>query len=127
VASLAWSPTGDRLVSGSEATTPPRDPETIQVWNAATGEQLAVFFGEFEPVRNLDWHPSGGFFVSKSAKGTDERGSLLQLLPATGGAPLLQHFAPDRVIISAPCFCPRTGRLAWHQQGRISIWEIQGI
>ena len=127
VASLAWSPTGDRLVSGSEATTPPRDPEAMRVWNAATGEQLAVFFGEFEPVRYLDWHPSGGFFVSKSAKGTGERGSLLQLLPANGGAPLLQHFAPDRVVITAPCFCPRTGRLAWHQQGRISIWEIQGL
>jgi hypothetical protein len=65
--------------------------------------------------------------VSKSAKGTDERGSLLQLLPASGGAPLLQYFAPDRVVITAPCFCPRTGRLAWHQQGRISIWEIEGL
>ena len=127
VKSLAWSPTGDRLASGSDATTPPREPEPIRVWSAATGEQLGGVFGEFEPVMYLDWHPSGSFFVTSSAKGTGEQGALVQILPAHGGEALFQHFAPNRVVITGTCFCPRTGRLAWHQQGRIFIHDIQGL
>ncbi|MCA3275201.1 MAG: hypothetical protein ING26_06725 [Roseomonas sp.] len=127
VESLAWSPNGERLASGSSATVPPGDPEPIRVWDAASGARLAGFVGEFEPVGDVAWHPSGRFFLSKSAKGTGERGSLLQLLSADGGTPLLQKFAPDRVVITGPCFCPRTGHLAWHERGRILIHEIQGL
>jgi WD40 repeat protein len=127
VKSLAWSPSGDRLASGSDVTTPPREPEPIRVWSAATGEQLGGVVGEFEPVMYLDWHPSGSFFVTSSAKGTGEHGALVQILPAHGGEALFQHFAPNRVIITGTCFCPRTGRLAWHQQGRIFIYEIEGL
>jgi WD40 repeat protein len=127
IKSLAWSPTGDRLASGANGLTHPREEESIRVWDAASGARLAGFVGEFEPVGDVAWHPSGKFFLSKSAKGTGERGSLLQLLPADGGTPLLQHFAPDRIFISGPCFCPRTGLLAWHDRGQILIHEIQGI
>ena len=127
VRSLAWSPTGDRLASGSSATVPPREAEPIRVWDTSTGEQMAGFSGEFEPIAYLNWHPSGRFFLTSSAKGTGEIGALVQLFPASGGAPLLQHFAPDRVVINGPCFCPRTGRLAWFQQGQILIHEIQGL
>ena len=127
VRSLAWSPAGDRLASGSSATVPPREAEPIRVWDTSTGEQMAGFSGEFEPIAYLNWHPSGRFFLTSSAKGTGEIGALVQLFPASGGAPLLQHFAPDRVVINGPCFCPRTGRLAWFQQGQILIHEIQGI
>ena len=127
VASLAWSPDGSRLASGSSATVPPREPEPIRVWDSATGTKTAGFLGEFEPVGDVVWHPSGRFFLSESSKGTGERGSLLQLLSADGGTPLLQHFAPNGLIISGPCFCPRTGLLAWHQDGRILIHEVQGL
>lgn len=127
VRSLAWSPAGDRLASGSSATVPPREAEPIRVWDTSTGEQTAGFSGEFEPIAYLNWHPSGRFFLTSSAKGTGEIGALVQLFPASGGAPLLQHFAPDRVVINGPCFCPRTGRLAWFQQGQILIHEIQGL
>jgi WD40 repeat protein len=128
VASLAWSPDGSRLVSGSSATVPPREPEPIRVWDSATGTKTAGFLGEFEPVSFVEWHPSGAFFLTKSAKGDENlRGSLVQLFPSSGGAPLLRHFAPDRVVIDGPCFCPRTGRLAWFQQGQILIHEIQGL
>ena len=127
VESLAWSPNGERLASGSSATVPPRDPEPIRVWDAASGARLAGFLGEFEPVVYLKWHPSGKFFVTSSAKGTGEQGALVQFLPAQGGEPMFRHFAPNRVVITGPCFCPRTGLLAWHERGRILIHEIQGL
>jgi WD40 repeat protein len=125
--SLAWSPAGDRLATGANGLTHPREEESIRVWDATSGARLAGFVGEFEPVGDVAWHPSGRFFLSKSSKGTGARGSLLQLLPADGGMPILQHFASDRVVITGPCFCPRTGRLAWHEEGQILIHEIQGL
>ena len=128
VLSLAWSPDGSRLASGSNAAGIPREPEPIRVWDTTSGARLAGFTGVFEPVSFLSWHPSGAFFLTKSAKGDENlRGSLVQFLPSSGGAPLLQHFAPDRVVINGPCFCPRTSRLAWFQQGQILIHEIQGL
>jgi WD40 repeat protein len=127
VASLAWSPAGDRLAGGADGLTHPREEESIRVWDATSGARLAGFVGEFEPVVYLNWHPSGKFFVTSSAKGTGERGALVQFLPAHGGEPILRHFAPDRVVITGPCFCPRTGLLAWHDRGQIFIHEIQGI
>ncbi len=127
IASLAWSPAGDRLAGGANGLTHPREEESIRVWDATSGARLAGFVGEFEPVVYLNWHPSGKFFVTSSAKGTGERGALVQFLPAHGGEPILRHFAADRVVITGPCFCPRTGLLAWHDRGQIFIHEIQGI
>jgi WD40 repeat protein len=125
--SLAWSPAGDRLATGADGLTHPREEESIRVWDAASGTRLAGFVGKFEPVVYLNWHPSGKFFVTSSAKGTGEQGALVQLLPADGGTPLLQHFAPNGVVVTGPCFCPRTGLLAWHDRGQILIHEIQGL
>ena len=127
IASLAWSPAGDRLAGGANGLTHPREEESIRVWDAASGARLAVFIGKFEPVVYLKWHPSGKFFVTSSAKGTGEQGALVQFLPAHGGEPIFRHFAPDRVVITGPCFCARTGLFAWHERGRILIHEIQGL
>jgi WD40 repeat protein len=127
VESLAWSPNGERLASGSSATVPPREPEPIRVWDSATGTKTAGFLGEFEPIAYLNWHPSGQFFVTSSAKGTGERGALVQIFPTNGGEAIHRHFAPAGVVITGPCFCPRTGLLAWHDRGQILIHEVQGL
>ena len=70
---------------------------------------------------------SSGQSSSTSAKGTGDRGTLLQLLPSGGGEPALRHFASGSTLIRAPCFCPRTGRLAWNELGKILIHEIEGL
>ncbi len=127
VASLAWAPNGDRLVGGAAGNSAQPDREAIRIWDAATGERVTGFVGGFAPVAHLDWHPSGRVVVTVSSKGTGESGSLLQILPAGGAEPLFQHFAPNSVVITAPCFCPRTGLLAWHEGGRILVHEIQGL
>jgi hypothetical protein len=101
--------------------------DALTIWNATSGERIAGFASGIEPVNNLAWHPSGRLIVSTSAKGTGDRGTLLQLLPASGGEPALRHFASGSTLIDAPCFCPRTGRLAWHERGKILIHEIQGL
>jgi WD40 repeat protein len=128
IGSLSWSPEGDRLASGTEGAPSPRlEIDALTIWNATSGERIAGFASGIEPVNNLAWHPSGRLIVSTSAKGTGDRGTLLQLLAAGGGEPALRHFASGSTLIDAPCFCPRTGRLAWHERGKILIHEIQGI
>jgi WD40 repeat protein len=125
IASLAWSPDGASLLTGASADG--QAEEAIRIWNAANGERLGGFVGRFEPVSYADWHPSGRIFASSSAKGTGETGSLLQILPSEGGPALYQHSAPSSVVITGLSFCPMTGRLAWHERGRILIHEIQGL
>jgi WD40 repeat protein len=126
--SLAWSPEGDRLAGGMADQSSPREKyDSITIWNATSGERLAGFASGIEPIRHLDWHPGGKFIVMTSAKGTGDRGSLLQLLPAAGGVPAYRHFASGSTLINGPCFCPRTARLAWHERGKILIHEIQGL
>ena len=128
MASLAWSPEGERLAGGMWGSSFPQDKyDSMTIWNALSGERLAGFPSGIEPISQLDWHPGGKFIVMTSAKGTGDRGSLLQLLPAAGGAPAYRHFASGSTLINGPCFCPRTGRLAWHQQGQILIHELQGL
>jgi WD40 repeat protein len=126
--SLSWSPEGDRLASGMSDSSSPREQyDSIAIWNAMSGERIAGFASGIEPIETLAWHPSGRFTLSDSAKGTGERGGLLQLLPAGGGDPLFRYFASGSTLTNAPCFCPRTGRLAWSERGKILIHEIQGL
>jgi hypothetical protein len=125
IASLVWSPDGTSLLTGANADG--QAEEAIRIWNPANGERRIGFAGRFEPIDYADWHPSGRIFASSSAKGTGETGSLVQILPADGGAALYQHSAPSSVVITGLCFCPMTGHLAWHEGGRILVHEIQGI
>ena len=126
--SLSWSPEGNRLASGMQDSSSPREKyDSIAIWNATSGERIAGFASGIEPIETLAWHPSGRFILSDSAKGTGERGGLLQLLPAGGGDPLFRYFASGSTLTNAPCFCPRTGRLAWSERGKILIHEIQGL
>ena len=136
IASLAWSPTGDRLATGAAYPRGSPQEDSVRVWDAATGVQLAGFNDEFDPIWGIAWHPNGTFFLTRASSGipltgssreTRRQGSLVRLLPANGGAPLLQYRPLDRGEIDAACVCPRTGRLAWHERRRIRIHEIQGL
>lgn len=125
IASLVWSPDGTSLLTGANADG--QAEEAIRIWDPANGERRIGFAGRFEPIDYADWHPSGRIFASSSAKGTGETGSLVQILPAEGGQALFRHPAPSGVVITGMCFCPMTGRLAWHDRGQILIHEIQGL
>ncbi|EUB98257.1 WD-40 repeat-containing protein [Rhizobium sp. CF080] len=50
--SLAFSPHGDRIVSGSYD-------QTARIWNAATGDQIALLAGHKQPVRDVAFSDNG--------------------------------------------------------------------
>ena len=59
VISLAWSPDGKRIVSGSSDW-------TVQVWDAATGGNRLTYHVHTGPVNSVCWSPHGEFVASSS-------------------------------------------------------------
>jgi WD40 repeat protein len=52
VESVAWSPDGKRLATGSED-------RTVKVWDAASGKELLTLRGHTEQVTSVAWSPDG--------------------------------------------------------------------
>lgn len=63
VASVAWAPDGERLVSSSWD-------GTVRVWDAASGRELACLQGHLDNVLAVEWDPSGRRLASASKDGT---------------------------------------------------------
>lgn len=99
VASVAWGPDGQTLVSGS------RD-ETIKLWNAQTGKLLRTCKGHTYSISSVVWSPDGLTLASGSNDTTiklwnAQTGKLLHTL--TGHTRSVQSVAwkPDGLILAS--------------------------
>jgi WD40 repeat protein len=63
VTSIAWSPDGRRIASGSFD-------KTVQVWNAADGSHILTYRGHSDIVNAVAWSPNGKRIVSGSLDST---------------------------------------------------------
>ena len=61
--SVAWSPDGTRIASGSIDW-------TVQVWDARTGNNLLTYHGHAASVYSVAWSPDGKRIASGSSDGT---------------------------------------------------------
>jgi WD40 repeat protein len=59
IKSVAWSPDGHKIVTGS------RD-KTLKIWDVETGKCLAILFGHTSTVRAVVWSPDGQRILSGS-------------------------------------------------------------
>ena len=59
ILSVAWSPDGKKIVSGS-------DDNTVRIWDAATGELLRTLVGHTSQVNTVAWSPDGTQIASGS-------------------------------------------------------------
>jgi len=57
--SVAYSPNGDRIVSGSKDS-------TVRVWDVATGDCLYIFIGHTRAVYSVVYSPQGNVIASRS-------------------------------------------------------------
>jgi WD40 repeat protein len=60
--SIAFSPNGDRLISGGED-------KTIRVWNPVTGDLMLTLRGQDSEVESLGFSPDGSTIVAVYADG----------------------------------------------------------
>jgi WD40 repeat protein len=63
VTSVAWSPDGKRLATGS-------GDKTAKVWDAATGNELLTLGGHTDAVESVAWSPDGKRLATASHDGT---------------------------------------------------------
>ena len=59
ITSVAWSPDGTRIASGSYD-------KTVQVWDAANGGHVYVYRGHTDTVTTVAWSPDGTRIASGS-------------------------------------------------------------
>ncbi len=101
VRSVAFSPDGQRIVSGSKD-------RTIRLWNVTTGERVASsFIGHKDSVESVAFSPDGQCIVSSG------RGPIRMLNATTGHTETTRHvyFTDHSVINEEGWICGSRGEL----------------
>src|SRR5258708_5400588 len=92
ITGVAWSPDGKRIASASQD-------ETVQVWDATTGDNVLTYRGHTGTVTALAWSPDGVHIASASQDGA------VQLWNATTGAYMYTyhgHAGPVNAVAWSP-------------------------
>ena len=107
VNSLAWSPDGQSIVSGSVD-------KTVQVWQATSGNELFMYSHSLQ-VRAVAWSNDGKYIASGG------RSKEVQVYDVT-----TRHhtytYPGDSKIVSAIAFSPDTSRVA-DGSGTVQVWD----
>jgi Tol biopolymer transport system component len=110
VTGLAWSPDGKRIASASQD-------ETVQVWDAATGDNVLTYRGHTSIVTAVAWSPDGGHIASASQDGA------VQLWNATTGAYMFTYRG-HMGTVTALAWSPDGTRIAsssWDKT--VQVWD----
>jgi hypothetical protein len=113
ILTLAWSPDGKRLASGSED-------RTIRLWNAAGGPAHRTLERHADWVSRVAWSPDGRMLASGSSDGT------IQLWDAQMGE-VLRVLAGHTGWITGLAWSPDGQTLAsGSSDGTIQLWDSRG-
>jgi WD40 repeat protein len=133
VGSLAWSPDGKLIASGASMLTGKgggvwiRDQDPIRVWNVETGTIVASFFGLYDPIYQLAWHPSKRVLATRSARSASELGSAIRLWSVDHREMIFEFRVPHGGSTSVISFHPQTGHLVSAWGGELRVFEVLGL
>jgi WD40 repeat protein len=109
VTTLAWSPDGQRLASGSWD-------QTVQVWKGDSGERLLNYKNHSAGVTALGWSPNGRYLASGDRNGS------IHLWDATTGK-LYFTYGGHSAAITALAWSPNGREIASASEDRVvDVW-----
>lgn len=108
VRSVAFSPDGSRLATGSRE---------ITIWNVESGEMVATLEGHTQPALSLAFSPDGATLVSTGADGS------VRLWDAGTGEP--QSQVRLGVAGQAVAFSPDGATFAAYGERIVKVWEVE--
>jgi hypothetical protein len=112
VTSVAFSPDGTRLASGSKDS-------TVKVWDTYTGQELHTLKGHSNPVTSVAFSPDGARLASSSSDGTVKVGDAhtgqeLRILKGHTGQMFSVAFSPDGTRLASGS-----------SDGTVKVWEVR--
>jgi len=111
VRSVAWSPDGRRIASGS-------NDHTVQVWDAARGGHILTYQGQGADVTAVAWSPDGRRIASGGADGTG------QVWDATTGEHHVLTYRIHADAVTAVAWSPDGGRIASaYMDHWVQVWD----
>ncbi|KAH8810431.1 hypothetical protein DL96DRAFT_540356 [Flagelloscypha sp. PMI_526] len=112
VYSVAISPSGKQVVSGS-------DDGTVRIWNTESGQQLSQSDGHEDSVNSVAFSPDGKQVVSASSDGT------IRIWSAESGEQLFELARHNNPLTSA-AFSPNGQHVVWGCScGCVRIWNAE--
>ena len=111
VRTLAWSPDGSRIASGSWN-------ETVQVWDVKSGRLLFTYNSHSAGVSTLGWSPDGSRIASGSGDKT------VQIWEVKSGR-LLLTYSGHSAYVRTLGWSPDGSRIAsGSEDGRVQVWDV---
>ena len=125
---MAWDRSGERVVTAS-------DDGTARVWNAESGQQLALLAGHDAWVYHAAWSPDGTRIVTAGGDGTArvwdaDTGAQRIALRAHGGDAAQSNPAGDRLsqpgrVVHAAWSVDSTRVLTSSADGTARVWDVE--
>ncbi|MCP4450071.1 MAG: protein kinase, partial [Planctomycetes bacterium] len=110
VSSVAFSPDGKRIISGS------RD-NTLQLWDASSGSEVMILRGHEDAVTSVAFSPDGQRIVSGSSEGT------LRLWDSESGSEMMTLRGHEAPVVSV-AFSPDGQRIASGSSDKtLKVWD----
>jgi WD40 repeat protein len=133
ITSVAFSPDGKRIVTGSGSGTPaaarvvgaPPPSGELQLWDAVTGQDIRTIKDPTRIVYDVAFSADGKFIVSVSRNGSAYELGEVHIWDAETGQ---QVFTPERRTTSTTCgtFSPHGKRIAsGSPDGTVRVWDFQ--
>jgi WD40 repeat protein/serine/threonine protein kinase len=110
VYSVAWSPDGRYLATGSHD-------NTVRLWEAATGQHMRTLAGHTAYILSVAWSPDGRYLVSGSADKT------ISVWEVESGQ-LMQTLAEHLLVVTSVAWSPDGRHIASGSgDGKVRVWD----